>query len=110
MSDGLLLVSSAVCAEAASRMRAASVGIDVLRDCGVTVSPAQLETMARVLREAEPSVCNGSVAERPGFVAAERQGDDPEVVTFTVGILPSMEYLIERDGSVRSEGQEARAC
>lgn len=81
---------------------------DAVKDCkrprkiprvGVTVSASQLRTAARLLREAEPTICNGQVSERPGFISAARQ-DDPKVLLFEVGIIPSTDYRIDRRGRV----------
>lgn len=66
----------------------------------VTVSAAQLDTAARILREAEPCIANGDVAERPGFIEKERQ-DDPKVLVFQMGILPTTEYRISRGGEIQ---------
>ena len=66
---------------------------------GVLVTAAQLRTAARILREAEPSVCNGLSAERPGFIEAEDQ-DDPDVLVFQMGILTGASYRIRPDGSI----------
>jgi hypothetical protein len=68
---------------------------------GVTVTAAQLDTAARILREADPSIANGIKTERPGFIERRSQGD-PEVLVFRMGILPSTEYRIDRRGSVLS--------
>jgi hypothetical protein len=68
---------------------------------GVYVTPAQLGAAAKLLREAAPSVCNGDVQERPGFIERQAQGD-PSVLVFQIGILPSTTYRIHRRGRVEA--------
>lgn len=82
------------------RKRGMWIGPSALERVYLTAS--QASTAARLLREAEPSICNGDVQERPGFIEPERQ-DDPSVLVFSIGVLPSTEYRIDRRGRVRSE-------
>lgn len=70
-----------------------------LNGANVYVTPGQLEAAARLLRDAEPSVCNGDVQERPGFIERDAQ-DDPKALVFQVGILPSTTYRIYARGRV----------
>lgn len=105
-----MIVNSAQLTIAADLIRERNEPHVVIRVEGVAVSAAQLDTAARILREAEPSIItnatglrSGTVSydpqERPGYIDAAQQ-DDPEVLVFTVGILPSTEYRIARDGAV----------
>jgi hypothetical protein len=66
---------------------------------GVVVNAPQLDAAAQLLRDAEPSICNGDVQERPGFIEW-RQQEKPAVLVFEVGILPSITYRIDRKGNV----------
>lgn len=79
---------------------------------GVRASAEQCEKAAELLQDAEPSIITGirgttsgtvnfQPQERPGFIAAEQQ-DDPQVLVFTVGIIPSTTYRIDRQGRVLS--------
>lgn len=70
----------------------------VIPKVGKLVNAAQMRTAARLLREAQPSVCNGIKEERPGFIESEQP--DPNTLAFTVGILPSTTYRINRRGNV----------
>ena len=63
------------------------------------VTASQMAAAAKILREAEPSVCNGSVQERPGFLERAVQ-ELPEVLVFQVGILSSTLYRIDRRGRI----------
>ena len=65
---------------------------------GVPVTAAQCKTAARILREAEPSVCNGIAAERPGFIEPEDQ--EKGLLVFQMGILTGATYRIRPDGSI----------
>jgi len=96
----MLLVSSATLTAAAETMRKAGDDLREVRGEGVYVSAAQLEEAARLLREAEPSICNGLRQERPGFIDGEEQ-DVEDVLVFRLGILPTETYLIPREGSAR---------
>jgi hypothetical protein len=103
----MLLVDSAVLEKAATQLREQETQVATLRN-GVAVSPDQLETAARILKEAEPSVitsASGPVEvtlnkpqERPGFINEGRQ-KDPEVLVFDVGIIGDT-YHINRKGEV----------
>lgn len=73
---------------------------------GVVVTARQCETAARLLREAEPSICNGDVQERPGFIDRDQQSD-PNVLAFTVGIIPRTRYRIARNGELL-DGEDER--
>lgn len=64
------------------------------------VSAAQLDAAAQILREADPSVCNGISQERPGWIDAKDQ-EDESVLVFRLGILPSITFRIDRKGNVR---------
>ena len=66
---------------------------------GVRVTAEQCEAAAQILREAEPSVCNGISAERPGFIDADYQVED-NVLEFQMGILTGEMYSISMDGDV----------
>lgn len=100
-SDGLLSVNSKVLKQAADMIRGKAPM--ALRN-GVVVSANQLETAAMLIARAEPSVVTSprsmrSVEERPGYIDAQRQ-DDPNVLTLDIGILPSTQYRIDREGKV----------
>jgi hypothetical protein len=101
-----MLVNSETLLGAAAIVRKLKKGPQKLAE-GPCVSAAQLETAARILQEAEPSVitaASGPVQmtlnkpeERPGFIE-ERAQRDPQILTFVVGILPSTTYDIDRKG------------
>lgn len=106
----MMMVNSAQLVVAADILRERGEPHMVIPREGIAVSAAQLETAARLLREADPSritkatgVRSGTVdydpQELPGYIDAKRQ-DDPEVLTFVVGILPSTTYRIARSGDV----------
>lgn len=69
-----------------------------LRGSGQPITAEQLETAARILRTAEPSICNGVRAECPGFIHADRQ-EGPDHLVFDVGILPCTTYHIHLSGT-----------
>lgn len=79
-----------------------------LHDPDVAVNAKQLRAACQLLQDAEPSVikaASGPVEmtispgpqERPGFIYS---GDPerPEILIFSVGVLPSTMYRIDRDG------------
>lgn len=103
----MMLVNSTVLDTAADALRERG-RLWPLR-CGITVSAEQMDTAARLLREAEPSqitkatgtrsgAVNFDPQERPGFIDPEQQ-EDAKTLTFAVGILPTATYRIARDGS-----------
>lgn len=94
-----MLVSSKVLVAAAEELRSDGSTHRALKN-GVIVTPAQLDTAAKILRDAEPSICNGNVQERPGFIEPEQQDDDQQELIFVMGILPSATYRIDREGRV----------
>lgn len=107
------LVNSAMLERSAAAIRKGPNPGDAMAIPGerVAVTAAQLDTAARILREAEPSqithasgIRSGTVdydpQERPGFIDGEQQ-DDPMVLRLTVGILPETTFLIARDGTHR---------
>jgi hypothetical protein len=67
---------------------------------GVRLYSAQCETAARLLRAAGPTICNGRTEERPGWIEPEDQGDDPDVLAFSIGIFAALDYKIDKDGEV----------
>jgi hypothetical protein len=105
----MMLVNSAQLVVAADIIRERGKSPVTIPREGIAVTAEQLDTAARILREAEPSqithatgIRSGTVdydpQERPGFIDAAQQSD-PEVLTFVVGILPATTYLIARDGA-----------
>jgi hypothetical protein len=102
MTEDLLCVSSAQLDKSAEVIRKRKSGPMTIPALGIEVSAAQLDTAAQILRDAEPSVCNWDVQERPGFIHADRQ-DDPNVLVFDVGILPSTAYRIDRKGHAKAQ-------
>ncbi len=84
--------------EAAGQLRAGGRALGVLVKEDVPVTPDQLETAGRILAEGPQPVANGVKSDMPGFVEADQQ-EDPEVLLFQVGILPSRTYRIARDGT-----------
>lgn len=96
-----MIVSSKLMARAAAEVRERDDGPQVLKEEGVAVSAEQCEAVARILRDADPCVCNGLAAERPGFIEGVNQDPErPDVLVFQLGILPATEYRIARDGEV----------
>lgn len=103
----MMLVDSKALEKGAAQLREQGKAVAELRN-GVPVSPEQLDTAARILREAEPSVitsASGPVEvtlnkpqERPGYIEETRQ-KNPEVLVFDVGILGDT-YFIDRKGEV----------
>lgn len=105
-----MLVTSAMLTDAAEAIRASERPRRLADEPGIEVSAAQMDTAARILREAEPSqitsmrgAVSGSLSfdpqERPGFIDGSQQ-DDSQVLTFVVGIIPSHTYRIARNGEV----------
>ena len=74
----------------------------VIPTVGVRVTARQLDAAAGVLRAAEPTVCNGNVSERPGFIVLDRPG----ILAMDVGILPSTRYRFDSRGVPVSGGDE----
>lgn len=105
-----MIASSEVLEKSAERVRNSGRPTLVATDVGKELSAAQCETMARLLKEAEPSVITGGhnlppgtvvnqPQERPGFLEkAQQDPDDPEHVVFQVGMLPATLYRIDREG------------
>jgi hypothetical protein len=69
----------------------------ILRN-GVKANARQLRKAADLLREgeAEPSAWE----ERPGFIEASKAED---ILVFSIGILPSTTYRINREGALVDE-------
>lgn len=65
---------------------------------GLRVYAAQCETAARLLREADPVVCNGLTEERPGWI--DQQEENEDVLVLKIGIIPSTVHYIDKDGSL----------
>lgn len=95
----LILLNSRTLAQSAEVIRMGGGTPRAIRGVDVTVSAEQLETAARLLRDADPSICNGNVAERPGFIMRAHQ-TDPQVLVFTIGILPAEQHRINRAGEL----------
>lgn len=91
-----MIVNSRQLDRAAGILRERGEPLRQLRDGTATVSAAQLDAAATLLRAAGPCVCNGLATERPGFIEPEGQS---ETLTFHVGTLPATTYRIARDGS-----------
>lgn len=85
--------------DAAKRIRDNDWPSGVIAVENIEVSAAQLETAARILKGAEPSICNRNVSERPGFIERDQQ-EQPSVLVFEMGILPSATYRIDREGEI----------
>lgn len=111
----MILVSSKALLEAAEHVkrmeqsvpgRTLGSGTELIPSAGVEVNFLQLEAAARILQEAEPSICNGDVQERPGFI---ERGDQigGETLVFRMGILPSHMYHIDRTGGVVEHNESA---
>lgn len=79
----------------------------VLRN-GVRANAAQLKKAAQLLRDSDPSICNGIVAERPGWIESDSQETD-DVLVFEIGILTKETYRIDRKGDLIEES-EYGAC
>lgn len=80
----------------------------VLRN-GVKANAAQLKKAAQLLRDSDPSICNGIVAERLGWIDSVAQELGTGVLVFEIGILPSTTYRIDRKGDLVEES-EYGAC
>lgn len=105
----LMLVHSAQLIEGAKQMRANGETSMPLQN-GVGVTPAQLEAMAQILMDAEPSIITsasggapfdgrtiGQRQERPGFIDADDQPGRGSI-HFRVGVLSTEKYRITRSG------------
>lgn len=79
----------------------------VLRN-GVRANAAQLHKAAQLLRDSDPSICNGISAERPGWIESDAQ-EKEDVLVFEIGILPKETYRIDRKGELVEES-EYGAC
>lgn len=98
----MILVSSIQLERAADEIAAHNRRPRLIPSEGVTVSASQMRTAAKIIREAEPSVANGKVSERPGFIEDTDQ-DDPLVLVLRVGILSTELHRIDRRGNVPEE-------
>lgn len=102
----MMLVNSRSLAAAAEEVRARNAGPQYVPAAGVYVTAEQLDTAARLLREAEPSICNGRKSERPGFIHEGSQVALDSLV-LDIGILSTERYVIARDGSLRESARAA---
>lgn len=97
MSDNLMMVGSMALVAAANRLdELATDHPPVILRNGAKANAAQLKKAAQLLRDAEPSICNGIVAERPGYIDRDKQEDG--LLVFEVGILPTDTYKIDSEG------------
>jgi len=94
----MMLVFGPQLVDAAAEMRERGLQVGRLRE-PVAVTPEQLETAGRILSDGPQPIANGITADMPGFIDAEQQ-EHPGVLVFTVGILPSTTYRIDRSGEV----------
>lgn len=102
-----MLVTSKQMEGAAAEIRRRKRGPQVIPAEDVTVSAAQCDTAARLLREADPCVIRSpkryaGTNERPGFIEHEAQTDS-EILVLQIGIIPSTTYHIDRQGEVVSQ-------
>lgn len=99
-----MMVDSHQLAAAAEQIRARGV-LAVANTEGVLLTAAQCDAAATILREAEPSICNGVSAERPGFIEPRAQiGDGLNDLVFEVGILCGEMYAITPTGKATRLG------
>ena len=83
---------------AAEEMRSRGINLGTLKE-PVKVTPEQLATAGRIIAEGPQPIANGMKADMPGFIEADQQ-ESEDVLLLTVGILPSREFRIARDGEV----------
>lgn len=95
---GLMGVNSGQLEAAALNLEETGVPSAILKN-GVKVTSAQLRKAADILKKADPSICNGVKAERPGFIDSEDQFGE-ETLVFSVGIIPSHLFNLGRDGEI----------
>lgn len=93
------MVNAKMLTAAAEQMRTDKTPTRTIPGVGVEVSSAQLEAAAKLIGDADPSVCNGNVQECPGFIQRAHQAD-PKVLVLTIGILPATTHHIDRAGAL----------
>lgn len=93
--------------DAANEMRARGTKLGQLKE-PVKVTPDQLQKAGEILRDGPQPVANGIRSDMPGFIHAENQETD-DVLVLDVGILPSRQYRIGRDGSLIERALERAA-
>lgn len=97
MSDNLMMVSSMSLDGAANRLdETATDHPPVALRNGAKGNAKQLRKAAQLLRDAEPSICNGLSAERPGYIDRDKQEEG--LLVFEVGIIPTDTYKIDSEG------------